>query len=810
MKRPLCVVCLIFFFVMLGLLKLADLPVFVYEDGQKLSLEAAVSEVSKTEYGQVIRLTDVSVIWADQNQNSNQEANLNSNQETINRQNKSNKQSVFSNQIHLQPNTNLYMDVIAYLGEAEVVRTGQRVRITGVFQALKGATNPGQFDQRLYQTSQNVAFYLKKAKVTDVSIQRNAFVETLAHIRERMAEVFVRDAVHAELFKTMILGLKRELSQDIKSLYQKSGISHLLAISALHLSIIGMSVYRLLKKLGVPLFLSTILSVSLLVCFGQMTGSSISTIRALIMFTISVFAMQIGRTYDLLSALAFSFMVMIVYRPRVMQNTGFALSFSAVLGIGIVLPYLQNRFGKGKIRNMLYAPVSVNLFTLPVLLSSYYSFSTYSIIINLIVVPFMGIVLILGIIGGIVGCFCQSASYFFIIPDWILFYYEKVCLFAQRLPGGTIVFGKPGTWQIVLYYGVLLLVVYGDKIVDRLHQWRPIDEFAKRNHTADRREKKVDGQKRKTKQQKRMELAIEAGKCLLACLTLLLILYLPGQIAGRTSCRLTMLDIGQGDCMCLQVYGTTILIDGGSSSQKDIARYQIEPFLKSQGIAKIDYIMLSHPDEDHINGIMELLASEQTDLSFGTLLVTEQTYEMWREESQAQSVFEIAQNVGCDLNVMKQGDLLKLPKNCEIRCLFPRKGETVSDTNDDSMVLLFSGAHQRVLFTGDLSKEREQQLLQNETVRELISNVDVLKVSHHGSSSGSSTQFLQIVKPKVALISCGEGNRYGHPHGETLERLKDAGAKVLRTDEAGAIEVLFRDEKVALSEYGAGRSKTRK
>jgi competence protein ComEC len=251
----------------------------------------------------------------------------------------------------------------------------------------------------------------------------------------------------------------------------------------------------------------------------------------------------------------------------------------------------------------------------------------------------------------------------------------------------------------------------------------------------------------------------------------------------RSGLSFTMLDVGQGDGLVLRTAsGTVCLIDGGSSSASSVGTYRILPFLKQQGMGKIDYIMVTHTDQDHISGIEELLqkAGEPGELPVGALLLTEQA----GKEKAGIRLMELARAQGIEVRCMKAGDRLQ-DKTTVIRCLYPSAGEEVSDSNGSSMVLQVVYGEFSMILTGDLEEEGEKMILK----RQNLTDCSVLKAGHHGSKTSSSLPWLEALSPELTLISCGQDNSYGHPHEEALERLRQVESAAARTDEQGALTI---------------------
>ena len=272
---------------------------------------------------------------------------------------------------------------------------------------------------------------------------------------------------------------------------------------------------------------------------------------------------------------------------------------------------------------------------------------------------------------------------------------------------------------------------------------------------------------------------------LLTALVLVLTLRL------HTGLKLVMLDVGQGDGFFLRTAsGTTMLIDGGSTSVNKVGTYRILPFLKAEGVGTLDYIVVTHTDADHISGIQELLeeAGKPGGLIIGTLLLSKRSF----EEEKGQELSEMAKAAGVSVMEIGYESVLK-DESTRLYCLHPSPKENYEDVNVASVVLSLTYGDFSVLLTGDLEEAGEQEILAREEKKGgkewPKTGYSILKAGHHGSKTSGSEAWLAAVRPKLTLISCGKDNSYGHPHRETLERLEAADSAVLQTTECGAILV---------------------
>ena len=294
--------------------------------------------------------------------------------------------------------------------------------------------------------------------------------------------------------------------------------------------------------------------------------------------------------------------------------------------------------------------------------------------------------------------------------------------------------------------------------------------------------------------------------------------------------KAAMLDVGQGDSIAMHTKdGMNILFDGGSTSKKNVGRYTIYSYLKTCGVRKIDYVFVSHPDKDHISGIYELIELCDNTFEIGTVVlpgikraaesgnldeISTGSYE-GRQADDMSELEQMLKAAGIKLVYADAGDCIKSGR-FSVKCLHPCEGYNYESTNDYSAVYLVKYGQFSMLMTGDAEKKAENCIIEDlgrmaETSGEAVrfagelESVDVLKVGHHGSKGASSEEFLSYLKPETALISCGAGNSYGHPHAETLQRLSGIGAKVYRTDESGEIVVRVRGSSYDVEVFGTGK-----
>ncbi len=643
--------------------------------------------------------------------------------------------------------------ILVYDSDFHELSIGQTIQFTGTIQKFEGARNPGNFDRSMYYAKQNIYGCVLRAQIQQVWGEENKAAETLFCLRQEWKEIFTNNlsAEQGPVLSAMILGLKGDMSEEIKDLYQENGISHVLSISGLHISFIGLGIYRILRKAGLGYTPAGILSILILSGYGFMIGFSVSVLRAYVMLLFRVGADVTGRVYDMLTALSVSAVLTVSAQPLYLFDASFWLSYGALVAILFVVPMLQKHlperwFQVRGVRTLLDAGVvsiAVQLFLLPIVLWYYYEIPIYSFLFNVMVVPMMTWVLGLGMFGSVAYVLWHPLGKLVLHPaDKILQFVACVGEQFSKLPGARVVLGRPEWWEVLLYYLAFLLIFSYARL---------------------RREKR------------RVWMKIGLVLCML-CSCFLFVPVPNGKL------QVAMLDVGQGDCIFMRgPRGKTYLIDGGSSDVSEVGKYRIEPFLQSQGVGSLDYVFVSHGDADHCNGIQELLLRQRFGVRIEHLVLPVN----YGQSGELRELASVAQEQGVSVCVMDAGTTLQ-EGDMEITCLQPSKGQNdqLSD-NAGSMILWVEFRKFEMLCTGDVEGEGEKRLIENERLR----RCDVLKVAHHGSKYSGTEELLRKVRPRIALISAGAGNSYGHPHEETMERLKQVGSSVIQTMEYGAIRL---------------------
>lgn len=664
------------------------------------------------------------------------------------------------------------------------VKIGNIIKVRGKLRQFEEAANKGNFDSKKYYLS--LGFYGKIEAGTievinsDYSGIRQGLYEMRMEIIERLEKlcsdnkgIFSIINNKNGIIGAIILGDKTDLDSDIKELYSVSGIAHILAISGLHISFIGMAIYRLLRRRFRFLF-SAAVSIPVVLSFGIMSGFGISTIRAIIMFILKIIGEVLGRKYDAITAISLAGLVLLVQNPFVVCNSGFQMSFGAIIAIVLILPIVEEILNTdNKIIKVLSANFTISLVMNPILAWNYYELPTFSFLLNIVVVPLMSVV----IVSSIVGIFCSCIMFGFgkvvIFPGCgILELYTFLCNIINKSSVASIVVGQPKVTIIIVYYAILLVVLFGLKNIRTKYTRAEKERNIIKKETGLVLEKKAKKERRIKGQNVKLRLACIAGFLLLNCL----IYYIP-----NPGFYITFINVGQGDGILIHGdNGTKVMVDGGSTSEKQVAKNCIVPYLKAEGIGTIDYSIITHTDKDHISGILEILENNNSNririknLVMPDINMKDDTYNELIEKAKLKKI---------NVLYIKKGDTLSLGKT-KIKCIYPETTTTASDKNDYCTVLSVKNKTSKILLTGDISKEIEEKIKDD-----IEENYTVLKVAHHGSNYSSSEKFLKKVNPKYSIISVGKNNSYGHPGNETMERLRKQGGVIYRTDEKGGITI---------------------
>ena len=639
-ERKLFIICSIFLLIMLiklGVTRLGDdkdpPPEFAKEipSERQVSLRGTVRRKEETEKGYRLYLKDNSITYYDQSV----------------RQSK----------------------IIVYTKNGKKIKTGNRLSVTGRISYFDCAENPGNFNLRQYYRIQGIRCSVMAEKVQVVDSSFDPVGEWLYEFRRDTANLILYLAGEKEggLFLAILLGEKGATDPDLKLLYQKAGISHVLAISGLHLSLLVLSFYHMVRKISGSFWVGGFAGILFLLVYTTITGPGISVVRAGIMFALRVGADLCGRAYDIQNAFILAMLGVILWREEAFLDVGFQLSFGAVAGIIFLYQLL---YDEKKEHILLYkeilSGIAIQITTLPVMLYQFSEIPLYAVFLNLLILPLMPILLGGAVAATLIGNLSLSMGGIFMkLPCLVLKLYELLCKGAAVLPFSCIVTGQPPIWALLLY---ILLVGVGLYF----------------------------------RKQTKGSLVVGGVVILLGACPFL----------HQKGVEVTAISVGQGDGIYIQDGKLACLSDGGSSTVKEVGAQRIVPFLKCRGVSKLDYVLISHGDADHYNGVQEILENPNLGVKIERLVLPIE--EVWDEKLETLALLSKEKNI--PVMVMRPGDQIK-GENIELTCLFPSKGEgeQLEKGNETSLVMDLKCGNFSMLLTGDVEKEGEKKLQEHLT-----------------------------------------------------------------------------------------------
>ena len=619
-----------------------------------------------------------------------------------------------------------------YLNEREKIKPGDRIISSFRFRF----TTSGGISDVLYHRSQGI--FLLGYQKGNAIVERfwsAPLVSYPAIWREKLTGILERSFPEDAMgfAKALLLGDRTDISYETSTDFKISGISHIIAVSGMHVSILFGAVYFLTGKRRIP---TALIGIPAVLLFAAVVGFTPSVTRAAVMQCLMMAALLLDKEYDGPTALSFAALVMLLVNPLCVSSVSFQLSFACMAGICLfsqpMNQWLQERLGKWKFLKKLAPSVCVTLsasvLTTPLAAVHFGAVSLVSVITNLLtlwVISFIfygvGLVCILGLFSA------GAAAFVGAIVSWPVRYVLVTAKVLAAFPLAAV-YTQSGYIVAWLVFAYVMLALY---------------MAAKEKHPA----------------------AFSGLVGLALCLCIAFSWAEP----LLDGCRMTVLDVGQGQAILLQSGGKTFLVDCGGDYDEDAADITAETLL-SQGIRRLDGIVLTHYDSDHSGGLPLLLTRIDTQL----LLLPHSYDPNGVGDALRETVGEGTVEVMEDMTLTFDGTQLQLFAPV-----------SYNSGNESSMALLFRTENCAILITGDMGASGERLLLKTHD----LPQVDVLLVGHHGSTTSTSALLLGAVRPKYAFISVGE-NSYGHPAQAVLDRLAAWGCIIYRTDEDGT--VIFR------------------
>ncbi|MGM0897130.1 MAG: DNA internalization-related competence protein ComEC/Rec2 [Bacillota bacterium] len=625
--------------------------------------------------------------------------------------------------------------------------------VQGQFEEPRKSAHDYAFDMERYLTRHNAAGMIKVDKLAAVKASdgiAGRLGQQRRHLLEHIEQSFPA-SLKAEA-QALLLGERSGMDAEQTRIQRTLGITHLFAISGLHVGIITGMIYFLLLRMRVRKESATVLLLILLPLYAVLAGAAPSVMRACAMVAVVLGARLAGGIHvSALQALAVSFMFFLGIEPGLLYDIGFQLSYGATFGIIASLKMLESAsFIKG---GLIVTAVS-QLSLYPLLLFHFYEISLSSFVVNALYVPLFTLLIlpanfVLLAVSFVPGDFSMP---FFAFYEPLRLWISQLTLYIAAVPHQLWTPGKPQTsWMLCMVACALFFFVRTEK------------HFR---------------------------------------LRFLLVLLIPGALFTMKpyldpALHVSFIDVGQGDSILIELpYRRAVyLIDSGGvlrfgeqgfkekARPFEVGRSTVVPYLKGRGISTVDLFILSHPDADHAEGADEVFE----ELQINRLHITpgSEKSDLMKELAPYTSEAEI--------ELPKSGAAWKVG---ETLFMYLSPADDVYEGNDDSLVLLMEHEGQRFLFTGDLEKEGEAEMV--ERYGEQIADMTVLKVGHHGSKTSSSQLFLEALEPELSIVSAGLDNRYGHPSPEVTERFDELDLTLLTTAEYGTITLTVKKGVVSI------------
>jgi competence protein ComEC len=617
------------------------------------------------------------------------------------------------------------------------IKYGDSLYIEGEFKQPEEARNYKGYNYKQYLKTKKIigTVELEKAKILKSS--NGSFIHNI--------QKYIKDTINGtltdeegNLLLAILLGDKDKLSEDIQESFKTSNLSHMLAVSGAHVSYIILGLTYVLQNSIIGKKNGKIVCIIFLLVFMAITNFTPSVTRACIMAVLTLFSGIIYRKSDVYTNISVAALITLIFNPYNLLDLGFQLSYGGTIGIIIFIKRIQEKKSNSKVINyikqMALVSIYANIIIIPIMMYHFNTVSFTFIISNIMASPILGIIVITGflfIITSITVKPLTSLIAIFIKP--ILSILIKISQICSKLPFSNILVVTPYMFNVISYYAIILYCI-------------------------------------KSKKNNKCKIII----CLLIVLILInFIIYIFPQ-----KLRIFFIDVGQGDStLIITPDKKTVLIDGGGSDSFDVGEKVLLPYLLDRRILKVDYVLISHFDTDHCGGILTIMEK----VKVKNIIISEQA-----EHSENYERFKkLMIHKKIRLIEVKKGDKIKIGRYSEFKILFPTS-RLLSENplNNNSIVAQFNYNNFKMLFTGDIEKLAEQQILKAEKAE---IRADILKVAHHGSKTSSIPEFIKAVKPKIALIGVGKNNTFGHPNQQTIKNLENIKCRIYRTDLQGEI-----------------------
>ena len=604
--------------------------------------------------------------------------------------------------------------LVNYYETIDKINLGDKVKIKGTLKLPSKNTVPNLFNYRKYLNNNNIYYILTASEIT--KIKNNTKI--LTHYKNKLQKYINRKKAHTYL-NIFILSNKNDLDKEVLNSYQVNGLSHLFSISGMHITLLLGTILKLLDKVSYNRYYKYIFLIIILIIYMYLTDFTPSILRSGIMFILLTLNKLFNFKIKTKNIIMLTFIIIVLINPYYIYNLGFQLSYLISFYL-IIFAHIINKH-KNYFKKLFITSLISFLVSFPIIISNYYQVNLLSILINLLFVPIISyIVLPLAFITLIL----PTDSLLILTMDIL----EGISLSLTNINYLLLELPKPSIYLIIIYYAIITLLLINKK-------------------------------------------------CFISLLTTIFIHKI--SINFNPNMEILFLDVSQGDSILLHYPHNkyNILIDTGGNYNYEISKNIIIPYLKSKGINKIDYLILTHGDYDHMGESINLIEN------FKVEKVIFNCSEFNDLEKELIKVLEKKK--------IKYYSCIK-ELNIDDNKLNFLQTKEYDNENDNSNVIYNELSGYKFMFMGDSGIEKEKDILDKYN----ISDIDVLKVGHHGSNTSSSEEFINSINPKYSLISVGKNNRYGHPNKEVLDTLNDS--KIYRTDQDGSIMFKIKKDKLQI------------
>ena len=624
----------------------------------------------------------------------------------------------------------------------KLLEYGDLIEIKGEYSAPEVARNYKGFDYSQYLKTLNIYGTIKveESKIINKN-QLSPILISINNIKEKMIDNANRNMPKrtANLLLGILIGERDNIQEDIIESFRTANLSHILAVSGAHTSYIILGITYLISKSKTPKRIGYIITIINLLIFIIITGASYSVVRACIMAIVVIGAKICYRKENFFTSICISLIIILIQNPFAINDIGLKLSFMGTAGIVIFNKSITNFFIKLKIKQKIAEALSVTfsaqLMIMPITILNFNTISLTFFISNILASPLLGIIIIFGFISIFISSILNPISkILFLILHIFLELLILVSKVTEKIPGSSILVRTPNILFAIVYYILILFFNYF---------------FVIKQNPTRRFHKKII----KIITIKNIK---NAFKVIAVVFLIMLLLTRIVRIINPTL-KIYFIDIGQGDStLIVTPKNKKILIDGGEGKTNVLFQYLLD-----RRINKIDYIIISHFDSDHCNGLIEIIEKMRVE----NIVMSKQS----KESQEYKKILEIIKQKNIKVSTVKAEDKIIIEKNLYIKILNPAEKFEFQDLNNNAIVAKLVYKNFSMLFTGDIEKAEEN--LAKKYKNELKSTI--LKVAHHGSKTSTSEEFLKYVEPQIALIGVGENNKFGHPNQITIEKLKN-------------------------------------